>query len=583
MSSTRLLLPNSYIPAVIIVTVMALVLGYLVAQHAYPRPLPGIPYNKTATNRFFGDIPEISEFERKGGSFRTWFLAQAARHNSAITQVFLGPLSKPAIVVSDYREVNDILHRDAVDFKRGLKVDAFQGLLPHAFPAMETLDPRFKSSRDLARDLMTPSFLHHVNAPRIYEVTCHLLELWELKSQLAAGWPFDLAPDIIEFSFDAILSAAIGLESGSGDTKRRYEELTEHLDQNDSNLRVGGDTSPYINFRRAPESVKVAALRIEEDSLRLSFVMPWPKLYHLINNLRPSVRAARRTMREYIASQIDHTVRMLEAGREPQSALDFVIQREVRAATKEGRAPLLADPRILEPVYGYLIAGHDTSSGSLLWLIRRMVDHPSEQDRLRASLRTTYNAAWHDRRLPSVGELVKQHCAYLDAFIEETLRIDTPVPNIMVMTRCNTTILGQAVPANTRVFLNLTGPSLTRASVPIAEAQRGSYTRPAVARETWDELAPEEFWPGRWLKEDAARGKAVFDAGAGPTLSFSAGNRGCWGKRLGYLELRIALALMVWSFEFVEFAKLANWTDTIDSLVTAPRRCIVRVKGVSYE
>jgi hypothetical protein len=115
-----------------------------------------------------GDLAELGERQKDIQGMRPWFLEQAHRHNSAITQLFLGPFSKPAILLSDYREVNDILsHRDAVDFKRGKKVDVFSGLLPHAHPAMETFDPRFRESRDLVRDLMAPTFLNNVRAQRI--------------------------------------------------------------------------------------------------------------------------------------------------------------------------------------------------------------------------------------------------------------------------------------------------------------------------------------------------------------------------------------------------------------------------------
>lgn len=154
----------SYLSAVVTTAVFFIACSYLFIQRAYPRPLAGIPYNHASAKRILGDTPEIAECTRKGGSLRTWFLDQAHRHNSAITQVFLGPFSKAAVIVSDYREANDILsHRDVVDFKRGVKIDAFRGILPHAFPAMESFDPDFRSSRNLARDLMTPSVLNAVS------------------------------------------------------------------------------------------------------------------------------------------------------------------------------------------------------------------------------------------------------------------------------------------------------------------------------------------------------------------------------------------------------------------------------------
>ncbi|TLD18551.1 hypothetical protein PspLS_10276 [Pyricularia sp. CBS 133598] len=77
-----------------------------------------------------------------------------------------GSVCKTAVLISDYRETNDILsHRDAVDFKRGKKVEDFSGILPHAHPAMEAIGCRFRGSRDLVQDLMTPLFLNKINAP----------------------------------------------------------------------------------------------------------------------------------------------------------------------------------------------------------------------------------------------------------------------------------------------------------------------------------------------------------------------------------------------------------------------------------
>lgn len=136
----------------------------IVWNKAYRRPLPGIPFNRDAARLLMGDLAELGEREKRPDGMKPWFLEQGYRHNSAITQFFLGPFAKPAVLVSDYREVKDILnHRDGVDFKRGKKVDVFRGLLPHAFPSMETYDPRFKEARELVKDLMAPTFLNSVS------------------------------------------------------------------------------------------------------------------------------------------------------------------------------------------------------------------------------------------------------------------------------------------------------------------------------------------------------------------------------------------------------------------------------------
>ncbi|KAF3809047.1 Cytochrome P450 71D8 [Colletotrichum gloeosporioides] len=566
-------------PAVI-VGVIVLTLCCWILRLAYRQPLHGIPYNRGAAKRLMGDLTELEEWDKSGKGIRPWFLAQAPRHNSALTQIFLGPFAKPAVLVSDYREVNDILsHRDAVDFKRGKKVDVFRGLLPHAFPSMETFDPRFKSSRDLVRDLMAPSFLHSVNAPHVYAVSCNLLELWRTKARLARGRPFNVFNDIVEFSFDAILSAATGLGPEGGDVKRQLSYLSDHDNKESHFTDSSSEVDELAQLPAADQSLKLWALGVNEESLWKGFYMPSPRLYHAVNKLRPSVRKAERVLKDYVESQITAAIPRLSQGGQPESALDFTIQREMRAAEKADREPFFRDPRILDQLSGYLIAGHDTSTGSLLWLVRKLLAHPTEQTKIRDDLRNTYTAAWKEGRLPTPTELVR-HAPYLDAFIEEVLRLNTPVVTIMVTTNTNTLVLGHPVPADTQVFLNLTGPSINMPAVPVDESMRSETSKTyKPSRQNWDDLDPEAFRPERWLKR-ADDGSLVFNAASGPALAFSAGNRGCWGKRLGYLELRILLTLLLWTFDFEVPEKHVSW-ETYDSLVTAPKTCILRVSEVS--
>ncbi|KAF5027019.1 hypothetical protein F66182_894 [Fusarium sp. NRRL 66182] len=558
------------------ILVGACVLLYLLYRRGYPRPLPGIPYNEHAVNKFSGDLAEIQQHQKDGASIRPWFLEQAARHNSAITQMFLGPWASPAVLISDFREANDILMYREADFKRGKKVDVFKGVLPHAHPAMETFDPRFKNTRDLVRDVMTPSFLHSVSAPKVHDVSVKLAELWKLKSELAKGRPFNVSENIVEFSFDAILSAATGLGPSGGDVHQQLLHLTEAANENPSAHDEDTLQQP-IELPALGRSVKLQSLMTDEETLWKGFYVPWPGLYHKINGLRSEVRNARRVLRNYINSQITDAIPRLKADCKPECALDYVIQREIKAADKEGRTPVLDDPRIRDQIYGYLIAGHDTSAGTLAWIIRRLMANPEEQAKLCANLRETYRDAWEEKRIPTAQELIT-HAPYLDAFLEEVLRYNCPVVTIMMVARRDTAILGHHVPENTPVFLNLTGASMSRPSIPVDESSRSKSARAfRPTRDSWDGVDPERFYPERWLVEKQD-GKKVFDASAGPTLAFSAGNRGCWGKRLGYLELRVVLSILVWVFNFEEVpGEIVNW-DTYDSLVTAPKECYVRLK-----
>jgi cytochrome P450 len=412
-------------------------------------------------------------------------------------------------------------------------------------------------------------------------VSQSLVELWRLKSRIAKGRPFEASEDIVEFSFDSILSAATGLGTDQGDVQRQLSFLTRmELDEDDELIKA--PCNKPVMIPSAGRSTKLAALSVDEESLWKGFYMPWPRLYHRLNKLRPSVRGAGRTLRGYIESRIAKAAPNLARGCQPESALDHVIQREIKAAAKAGRTPDLQDPRIRDEIYGYLIAGHDTSTGSLIWLMRRLLSHPGEQAKIRRNLHETYGAARREKRLPTAQELTSIHAHYLDAFIEEVLRFNSPVVTIMVMTRRDTIVLGHPIPGDTQVFLNLTGPSLNMPSVNVDERNRSETARLyKPQKQNWDGQDPDLFKPQRWLTEDK-NGRLVFSGSSGPTLAFSAGNRGCWGKRLGYLELRIVLSLLIWSFEFDLPEEFVSW-DMYDSLVTAPKQCLIRVTEVDQD
>ncbi|KAH7126010.1 hypothetical protein EDB81DRAFT_810281 [Dactylonectria macrodidyma] len=63
-------------------------------------------------------------------------------------------------------------------------------------------------------------------------------------------------------------------------------------------------------------------------------------------------------------------------------------------------------------------------------------------------------------------------------------------------------------------------------------------------------------------------------------MSFSLGPRGCFGKRLAYLEMRIVLALLMWNFRFAKLqGELAKY-DTLEGVTVMPRSCYVGLERV---
>jgi len=93
---------------------------------------------------------------------------------------------------------------------------------------------------------------------------------------------------------------------------------------------------------------------------------------------------------------------------------------------------------------------------------------------------------------------------------------------------------------------------------------------------TWDLNDISVFNPDRWIvKTEKGDG---FDATAGPQLAFGLGTRGCYGKRLVYMEMRILLTLIVWNFELLACSTALSSYKSVLITTNEPRQCYVRLR-----
>lgn len=140
-----------------------LIAFYLGYRWILPRPIPGIPHNREAIENIFGDLPALKEHARKTGEKMSWLPLQAKKLNSPIIQIFANPLTKPWVILTEFRESQDILLRRTKEFDRSDHFgNIFKGLTPDHHISMKTANPQFKAHRRLIQDLMTPAFLNEV-------------------------------------------------------------------------------------------------------------------------------------------------------------------------------------------------------------------------------------------------------------------------------------------------------------------------------------------------------------------------------------------------------------------------------------
>jgi len=165
--------------------------------------------------------------------------------------------------------------------------------------------------------------------------------------------------------------------------------------------------------------------------------------------------------------------------------------------------------------------------------------------------------------------------------MEETLRCAGTAPVVDRVALVDTNILGHHVPKGTVVTCLVTGPSMMSPSFEIENSRRSPSSQAAIKNgllRSWDPADMSTFNPDRWMVP-STKGEE-FNASAGPQLAFGLGTRGCYGKRLVYLEMRILLTLLLWNFELLPCPpELSGYHS---SLITTnePKQCYVRLRDV---
>lgn len=196
---------------------LIILLRVLVKRLFYPRPLPGIPYNKDAAKKFTGDLQGI---EATYEQLTEWMLPigrRSLQYGSPIHQIFMNPFVKPFVVIDDPREVSDIPLRRSKEFDRSAADGVFSNIAPHATVAQQ-MTPEFKAQRRMWQDTMHPNFLWRVVAKNIYAAAKDLTRLWEARLPRSDGSPIDVGEDFSLASLDAIWAATSGERLGLVDT-----------------------------------------------------------------------------------------------------------------------------------------------------------------------------------------------------------------------------------------------------------------------------------------------------------------------------------------------------------------------------
>ncbi|KAH8886532.1 cytochrome P450 [Thozetella sp. PMI_491] len=555
--------------------VFILYLGY---RAILPKPLVGIPYNQDAASKFFGDIPEMMGYVMRTQRIFCWLTSMTTRHQSPIVQIFIKPGSLPWVILTDPQESQDILLRRAKEFDRsGMFGELIGGILPEQHIQFLSSDARFKNNRNLINQLMTPSFITKISAPEVYQSVCTLIKVWQIKCDAARGRPFSAHHDITYGAMDSIFASSFGLPEAESITSQRFDAVSRWTPE------VPNDLDKPVPFpdSRIPEIFE--AVLTLANSVTDTQLSPAPRLTSWVLRQLPYMKRATAIKDKYIRNKVDESVRRIEKGDlNAQSAMHSVLLREKDVAAKEGRLPAYQKRAIADEFFGFMMAGHDTSATAVAWGVKYLSDNQMVQDRLRADLRVALAQAAQEKRAPTYQELSKVNIPYLDAVVEEVLRLANVIAFVVRVALQDTTILGHAIPKGTDVFLMANGAGYLEPNIRVTDASRSPGARRESGRALtgiWDDNGIGAFRPERWLSIDPDTGKEGFDSLAGPTLAFGLGPRGCFGRKLAVMGLKIEFAMMIWHFNLLKTPEELSGYEAIQRFAREPKQCYVRLSN----
>lgn len=164
------------------------------------------------------------------------------------------------------------------------------------------------------------------------------------------------------------------------------------------------------------------------------------------------------------------------------------------------------------------VAGTDTTSAVLEWTMTELVRHPRVMKKAQEEVRKIVGSSG------KVDESHLQHLHYMKAVVKETMRLHPPVPLLVPRESMEDCVLdGYEIPAKTRVLIN-------------------SY---AIGRDpkSWDD--PLNYDPERFENHNMD-----FKDQDYKFLPFGGGRRGCPGYAFGLATMELALALLLYHFDW---------------------------------
>lgn len=245
----------------------------------------------------------------------------------------------------------------------------------------------------------------------------------------------------------------------------------------------------------------------------------------------PRYRAHLRVLNDFVNDFVDRALGMTPDELEAVGGKDYTFLQELARVTRDREV-------IRDQIVNVILAGRDTTAGTLAWSIYELSKSPQTASRLRAEILKTMGP---DR--PPTPEDLKS-MPYLRSIIDETLRLYPSVPFNLRRPLVDTTLPRGGGPDGSEPLPVLAGDVISYSPLVM---QRRPDLYPAVSETFAD---PAVFSPERWQE---------WQPKSQDYIPFNAGPRVCLGQQFALTEMSYVLCRL-----FQRFARVESHMFAID-------------------
>ncbi len=352
------------------------------------------------------------------------------------------------------------------------------------------------------RRICQPSFNTGVIRDQVNEVIPYLtkkfVEYWEIAAD--TGVEIDIMPHLSALSLDSVGFVLFGHDFRGMDSVKGWAEKTK--DALFSGQKISDEIGKEV-FRF--DDPFIAGVMEAHHTNLVTIVLIVLGLASLDPYINPKRIRTDRVVNEATDNMIDNA-----RTSDKNSLLKLLLQ----AGDPEDEKTKLTQEELRHECKTFLLAGHETTATLVQWTLLACCKHPDVQEKLVEDIRNHWDTT-RDLTLD-----IAEKMEYMQAVINEVLRMYPPVAMIIRVNKEKETLGGYEIPAGTRLGL----PMLL------------VHRHPKF----WDK--PDEFRPERWLENPEPSHRFAF-------FPFSAGSRTCIGNRFAVWEAKIMLAGILNAFK----------------------------------